>query len=487
MTEITIKKNLAGEEDLLFGEGSVNQSRGGGNFTIHGIRGFWPVNNQTELDELDPVKHPKAVLLDGTTLKFYSYTAGSWVQVKPEGTGTGGATNTWFKSIVFLRQATKPPKPTDGSFNIPVPAGWYDGIPAGNLTLWSTTRIFSSDGLDPQEAIWSDVAQMTSTSTLELQWSSTVLNPGNPETSPLNWSATASTTTVWRAERVITNGSPGAWVVVKIRGENGTNGDDGSSGPRGPGRYYSPTLPAPYTWVDNNPAADAAADAAILAISGTAKVEGDVLTLSKPGDETINVTKIWLAGSWQSFAMRIPGNLLVEGTVVADSVRAGSIFGVNAYFQGTVYAENIVGDTAAGAAKLSTVSFLNNHNVEQSVIEFTMAAVTYDRLVVFPVVHFVTGSSSSGDTWQDIKAEGAITARYYKNAAQIFQDSTIYGVGSYCSKPYSTLLPAGQTAVFKLGMTWVGSDPATPNTAPVVVTQALVVQAFRTSSQIVIS
>jgi len=76
-----ITKALATEEDLLYGEGTANQNRAGMDYTVSKIRGFRPVNNQDELDELDVIKFPKAVLVLNGLLRFYQYNGTAYEQL----------------------------------------------------------------------------------------------------------------------------------------------------------------------------------------------------------------------------------------------------------------------------------------------------------------------------------------------------------------------------------------------------------------------
>lgn len=59
----TITKALAGEEDILYGEGLAQQTRGDTTVSINKVRGFKPVNTCEELEELDPVRFPKAIMV----------------------------------------------------------------------------------------------------------------------------------------------------------------------------------------------------------------------------------------------------------------------------------------------------------------------------------------------------------------------------------------------------------------------------------------
>jgi len=125
-------------------------------------------------------------------------------------------------SFVFKRSTTVPAAPTEGSFASPVPTGWSDGVPAGELQLWGSTRIFTSDGNSPQQSTWSAPAAMSDTADLDYEWSS-VVNPGNPTDNPTNWTDTASGEDIWMALRKKTNGVWGTWAINKIKGEDGTD------------------------------------------------------------------------------------------------------------------------------------------------------------------------------------------------------------------------------------------------------------------------
>jgi len=59
-----VRKNLAGQEDILFGEDQVAQTRAGGNYNLTKLRNIYPVNSPVELDTLDGEKFPKARLYD---------------------------------------------------------------------------------------------------------------------------------------------------------------------------------------------------------------------------------------------------------------------------------------------------------------------------------------------------------------------------------------------------------------------------------------
>ena len=126
-----------------------------------------------------------------------------------------------FPETVYLRSNTQPSTPTGGSYSSPIPAGWSDGVPAGEAILWSSSRTFTSDGSAPQDATWSIPSQMTNTVDLEYQWSILTTSPGDPTSNPENWMVTATVNSVYEAMRKKTNGVWGSWNVKKIKGEDG--------------------------------------------------------------------------------------------------------------------------------------------------------------------------------------------------------------------------------------------------------------------------
>lgn len=138
----------------------------------------------------------------------------------------GLSPNTAYKSTVFKRSNTAPTTPTGGSYANPVPTGWSDGVPSGEEKLWASTRIFSSDGLDPQQASWTTPRQMTDTADFDVEFSS-VDNPSAPSGHPntnRQWTNTASEATIWMATAVKNNGVWGAWQISRIKGEKGEDG-----------------------------------------------------------------------------------------------------------------------------------------------------------------------------------------------------------------------------------------------------------------------
>lgn len=145
--------------------------------------------------------------------------------VGPQGE-TGISPNTAFKSTVFIRQNSAPDAPSGGSYTNPVPNGWSDGIPQGEMKLWASTRIFSSDGKAPQQDKWTTPRQITDTADFDVEFSS-LENPsdpdGHPNTNP-EWSNESDETTIWMATSKKSNGLWSDWQKSRIKGENGQDG-----------------------------------------------------------------------------------------------------------------------------------------------------------------------------------------------------------------------------------------------------------------------
>ena len=138
----------------------------------------------------------------------------------------GISPNTAYKSTVFFRSNPTPSTPTGGSYANPVPSGWSDGIPSGEEKLWASTRIFTSDGLAPQQDSWTAPRQMTDTANFDVEFSS-VLNPSAPSGHPntnTQWSSTANADTIWMATSVKSNGLWSSWQISRIKGEKGEDG-----------------------------------------------------------------------------------------------------------------------------------------------------------------------------------------------------------------------------------------------------------------------
>ena len=146
-----------------------------------------------------------------------------------------------FISRVFKRQNNKPNTPVGGTYNNPVPRGWYDGIPEGSAIIWSSTCKFYGNGTSTQ---WSEPAQESDTNTLDIEFSPNQIQPPAPlgnipysnheaegwyDPNSPNFSIVGNM--IWRAERKIANGEyDGEWTITRIFGEKGEKGESGEKG-----------------------------------------------------------------------------------------------------------------------------------------------------------------------------------------------------------------------------------------------------------------
>lgn len=138
----------------------------------------------------------------------------------------GISPNASFKSTVFKRTNSTPTAPTGGSFSSPVPTGWSDGIPSGEEMLWASTRIFTTDGKDPQQSKWTTPRQMTDTANFDVEFSSEIapsMPTGHPNTNT-EWSNKSDENTIWMATSTKHNGVWSDWQVSRIKGEDGEDG-----------------------------------------------------------------------------------------------------------------------------------------------------------------------------------------------------------------------------------------------------------------------
>lgn len=245
----------------------------------------------------------------------------------------GAAGVSSFKSFVFYRSNSAPTTPTGGSFSSPIPTttGWTDGIPSGESQLWSSTRIFTSTGVSPQQAAWTTPVAMTNTASLEIMYSTVATSPGTPETVPANWTSTASTSSIWMATRTKINGTFSAWSVYKVKGETGATGATGATGPagaagangqRGPGIYRLGI--AGFTGTFSTTSADTFFNTTL----GTGKVKYDVLTQYSSTNVATATTMMWDGSTWTTPALVVHGDMIATGTV-----RASSLVGETGFFQ----------------------------------------------------------------------------------------------------------------------------------------------------------
>lgn len=153
-------------------------------------------------------------------------------------------------STAFIRSVKTPSAPSGGSYSSPNPTtrGWSDGIPStGDGRLWASSAIFYPE---VSGATWSTPAPMTDTSTSDVEFCpyDGIPNAPSETVGDADWNLAPASTTPsatmkrwfdvsrnsdltkqqwadmkWRAECQILNGKRGAWMISKVKGEDGTS------------------------------------------------------------------------------------------------------------------------------------------------------------------------------------------------------------------------------------------------------------------------
>ena len=139
------------------------------------------------------------------------------------------------RGVVYMRSNndSSVKTPTGGSYNNPVPieSAWSTEIPDGAAKLWVSTRMFTSNGKNQEEA-WSTPKNLTYVQYTETWYSTVENNPGNPDNNPDNWNKTGNNF-IWIAVRTIYNGSKQEWNIAKVVGKTGATGPTGAPGSNG--------------------------------------------------------------------------------------------------------------------------------------------------------------------------------------------------------------------------------------------------------------
>lgn len=139
------------------------------------------------------------------------------------------------RGVVYMRSNNDASvkTPTGGSYANPVPteSAWSTEIPDGSAKLWVSTRMFTSNGKNQEEA-WSTPKNLTYVQYTETWYSTVENNPGNPDDNPDNWNKTGNNF-IWIAVRTIYNGSKQEWNIAKVVGKTGATGPTGAPGSDG--------------------------------------------------------------------------------------------------------------------------------------------------------------------------------------------------------------------------------------------------------------
>ena len=118
---------------------------------------------------------------------------------------------------------------------------WSSDIPSGDNQLWASTRVFTSDGKEPQEDTWSVPYALTDTTDFDVEFAYMQTDDAIPALpSPTNRHGGSGTQIwydpdldkvsldysriYWRAERKTENGIAGEWTIYRVKGEQGNPG-----------------------------------------------------------------------------------------------------------------------------------------------------------------------------------------------------------------------------------------------------------------------
>jgi hypothetical protein len=148
---------------------------------------------------------------------MYTYDGSKWVASARQSQVTG---------IAFIRSTSQPATPTGGSYVSPTPttSGWSDGIPSGTGAVWWSSRIFTSDGLSPEQDAWSTPTQAVDSQYVVYEYSISNTGP---------WQSVAFDGAIYARVRTNNNGTWSDWSVYRIKGETGSPGLPGADGDRG--------------------------------------------------------------------------------------------------------------------------------------------------------------------------------------------------------------------------------------------------------------
>lgn len=144
-------------------------------------------------------------------------------------------------------------------------------------------------------------------------------------------------------------------------------------------------------------------------------------------------------------------------------------------FTGTIYAENMVGDTAAGATKLITsVSIPDTGSSEYNLVSGYIPPQPYIRTLVLPSPHFSAGGSTG--------ATITLALSYLINGSVVYSNSVLNGVvggGTFTTWSYGYKIPANTSITFLLRVRRLSGTASAA-----VLSQYYAASIFRKSTQI---
>lgn len=327
------------------------------------------------------------------------------------------------RGVVYMRSNndSSVKTPTGGSYTNPVPtkSAWSTEIPDGSAKLWVSTRMFTSNGKNQEEA-WSTPKNLTYVQYTETWYSTVENNPGNPDDNPDNWSKTGNNF-IWIAVRTIYNGSKQEWNIAKVVGKTGAPGPNGSDGADG----KSASIKSATATVDANvgiPSVDVTVggtefertfDFAFKNLKGQKGDKGDIGNTGEKGDtgaagkDGKNFTILGYKDSLEQLQTDVPS------PAQGDAYGVGTVEPYELYIYDTTKGW-VANGTIGGGTSVDVVDNLTTGDADKALSANMGKKLNEDKLAIGDVVNNLTTndskkalSAAQGKKLQDEKVEDA--------------------------------------------------------------------------------
>lgn len=327
------------------------------------------------------------------------------------------------RGVVYMRSNNDASvkTPTGGSYDNPVPteSTWNTEIPDGSAKLWVSTRMFTSNGKNQEEA-WSTPKNLTYVQYTETWYSTVENNPGNPDDNPDNWSKTGNNF-IWIAVRTIYNGSKQEWNIAKVVGKTGAPGSNGPDGADG----KSASIKSATATVDANvgiPSVDVTVggtefertfDFAFKNLKGQKGDKGDIGKTGEKGDtgaagkDGKNFTILGYKDSLEQLQTDVPS------PAQGDAYGVGTVEPYELYIYDTTKGW-VANGTIGGGTSVDVVDNLTTGDADKALSANMGKKLNEDKLAIGDVVNNLTTndskkalSAAQGKKLQDEKVEDA--------------------------------------------------------------------------------